>query len=224
MTESGWIIPGENESNHTHTKLGKLEAELTHNPGYFSIKPYNQAYDDGSYLQGWYDGVGRKLSLFVREADGSQSPLNVIDLFGSEVWHQGNLPIESGTFTPSFLISRGDKPTYQHQSGSYYRVGNLVHFSVKITLSQHIVFTPYVVFITDLPFACDSSLVLPSVGVGFYNNVNLQDETLSCLFTDNISNTLTLYAVHTANSTAQTLTWDKILDTFEIWVSGTYAI
>lgn len=43
-------------------------ASLTHNSGYFSVKPFGVTYDDGSKIESYYDGNNRKWNMYTRDA------------------------------------------------------------------------------------------------------------------------------------------------------------
>lgn len=53
------------------------------------------------------------------------------------VWHAGNLPVESGTWTPTISgTTTPGTPPYNSQIGFYYRIGKLVHLSFGVQINN----------------------------------------------------------------------------------------
>ena len=65
--------------------------------------------------------------------------------------------VETGTFTPA-LEGSGDNfnPTYTHRSGQYTKVGNIVHFDLRVASSSRTENADQV-YITGLPFTANYS-------------------------------------------------------------------
>jgi len=56
---------------------------------------------------------------------------------GNRVWDAAALPYETGTWTPTLYGSTtAGTPTYSERSGSYVRIGNVVHLTGHISLSS----------------------------------------------------------------------------------------
>jgi|LSQX01.3.fsa_nt_gb hypothetical protein len=71
----------------------------------------------------------------------------------SQVGGVHGLEVEEGTFTPYFDLTPEDTITYSQQIGKYIKVGNLVHLSVRLTLSSVNVASGGNLLIRGLPFA-----------------------------------------------------------------------
>lgn len=92
--------------------------------------------------------------------------LEVSDGVLREVWHAGNVPRASGTFTPTWQPASGSV-TAADNVGFYWRIGNLVTFQLRIGSSA--TSSPSgEVFIAGLPFAsrADAGVIRYSVNVG----------------------------------------------------------
>lgn len=82
------------------------------------------------------------------------------------------LEIEEGTFTPYFYLGPEDTITYSQQTGKYMKVGNLVHLSIRLTLtSVNIISTGWNLRISGLPFV-GVSVPVPASFV--FSNLNIK--------------------------------------------------
>jgi len=79
-------------------------------------------------------------SLYMRTDGGDPLYVKAAGISSTgwrEIWHAGNLPVESGNWTVTVSGSTTPgSPSYSARAGRYYRIGNLVHIDFLLTLSN----------------------------------------------------------------------------------------
>lgn len=95
-----------------------------------------QGGSDGAELRGRAIGSGDPITL-VRAIPAGYNGLRVYNLSGANpeiVWNNGNLPVASGTWTPSILFTGGvTSVTYASRVGHWFRVGSLVFAHIVVS-------------------------------------------------------------------------------------------
>jgi len=97
----------------------------------------NQA-GENKWVAGYHPATGHyKIYDYVKASNRMEIVPNgpfLID--GGQVWTEGNMPYEHGTFTPEiFGAGTAGSNTYSSQEGRYVRIGNLVYASINVVLS-----------------------------------------------------------------------------------------
>lgn len=118
-----------------------------------------------------YAQIGRRVagsfvapSLFLRDDN--------VYVGNDAVWNAGNLPYESGTWTPELNFGGSTSGiAYSVQEGRYTRIGNRVFFEINITLSSKGSATGDAT-ISGFPFASISGLPYTNMVVG-YSSITL---------------------------------------------------
>lgn len=101
---------------------------------------------------------------------------NVTDVDGAH-----GLKIESGIFTPTLISSGGGVPEYAATtSGTYFKIGNLVHVQITIGLSSLGTLAAGNLSVSGLPFTIDGANVndTATANIGRANNLNLPAGTI----------------------------------------------
>ena len=98
--------------------------------------------------------------------------------------NKNDLPVESGTWTPSLIGAGGAVTTYTVQSGAYQRIGGLVAAWFEIRTSAHTLTGN--LSIGGLPFALANSIPRP-IGELVFNGITKTGATRSSLFGTEIS-------------------------------------
>jgi hypothetical protein len=99
---------------------------------------------------------------------------------------------EEGTFTPT--ISSGyTSPTYSEQAGWYIKIGNVVHFKLRIVVSGGTRAAAAVVF-SGLPFTSNASTSLGTSGAYFgYADAFANTTLIPFVYKPNNTSTLQLF-------------------------------
>lgn len=83
-----------------------------------------------------------------------------------DVWHSGNVPIETGSWTPELRFGGSTEGiTYASRAGRYTRIANVVHWSFEIMLSSK-GSASGIAYIVGLPF-------FKVTGVDYYHAVGI---------------------------------------------------
>jgi len=132
---------------------------------------------------------------------------------------------EEGTWTPVIAgsVTAGTQ-TYTNQIGLYTKVGRVVHFKVRITLSAFDGATAGNVLITGLPFSGNSTTNLrQAIAVGVWGGI-----TLSAGYAGlgvNFSSTSNLNLIQVGSASAATnLTVAAMSSTVELQIDGSYIV
>lgn len=78
---------------------------------------------------------------------------------------------EEGSFTPTLVSAGGGTPSYSVQSGVYTKVGRVVHFQLRVTLSGLGSLAAGAMTIAGLPFTANASTALATAPFGFYGGL-----------------------------------------------------
>ena len=116
-------------------------------------------------------------AVLEQKADLSKADFaETLKVAGETVWHQGNLPVEMGSWTPVLLgsVVRGN-PTYHSALGYYIRQGNLVYiqFILQITDKGGM---EGEVQIEGVPLSCRNTGIYHYIGIGNALGLNLTND------------------------------------------------
>jgi hypothetical protein len=93
----------------------------------------------------------------------------------ADVWHNENLPYETGTFTPELNFGGASTGiTYTTRTGRYTRIGNVVYWAVHIALTSKGTATGAAT-IAGLPFTSINSAPNATSAVGLAENITLPE-------------------------------------------------
>lgn len=90
-----------------------------------------------------------------------------------EFWHSGNIPYETGTWTPQLQFEFSSSGiTYSLRTGRYTRIGNLVYFTFRIALSSKGSANGDA-YITGLPFTSMSGNEHAAFSIGLFSGITM---------------------------------------------------
>jgi len=140
-----------------------------------------------------------------------------------DVWHSGNLPYETGNWTPVVKFGgNNDGLSYVHRYGRYTRIGNTVYWVVYVGLQTKGTSTGAVT-IEGLPFVSHAGLPI-SVSVGVVESASLPANVYGIQYMVlNNDNKITLRVLG-SNISNTALTSSTLADTSHFRASGFYYI
>lgn len=139
-----------------------------------------------------------------------------------EIWHEDNLPIETGNWTPIITSTSGsNNHTYGSRSGRYVKMGNLVFVWGNVSLTAKDSGMAGNAFFGGLPFLVANDAHYPAVNIGYYRNVALGNSNqLTARFDQN--STVVSFWENGDNLGAVALNASKITDTTQFAIGGVY--
>jgi hypothetical protein len=133
------------------------------------------------------------------------------------------LKVESGTFTPTFSgQTTAGETTYTIQQGRYYRIGNLVHFTIQLNVNS---FTGTGrALIGGLPFTSYNNGLTNGVDISAMDNINYPTDAkeIKMLIFSN-SNFITAIWIRNSN-VSSIVNINDFIPPFEVRLSGMYRI
>lgn len=137
MVEGGWNVADGTVKSHNHLKF-KNELEIDRR---LILESPNKVLKN--HLYGDNENIYFQMDVNGNGTVDVPHPLRLKHLdrtgwiYNNEIWHQGNLPIESGTFTPTLKINFDDTIAYSSQIGNYIRQGNFCFVNLSLTVTSH---------------------------------------------------------------------------------------
>jgi len=139
-----------------------------------------------------------------------------------EIWHAGNVPIETGTWTPIITSTSGsNNHTYGSRSGRYVRMGDLVFVWGNVSLTAKDSGMAGTVVIGGLPFLVANDGHYPAVNIGWYGYVAKGNSNQLTARFDPNSPIVSLWEGGD-NLGPVALAASKITDTTEFAIGGVY--
>jgi|GEM_PF-4588749 len=140
-----------------------------------------------------------------------------------EAWHKGNLPYETGTWTPTLQggSSGPSNNTYAYRFGRYVRMGNIVHVWCRVELSAKDTNMAGPLFLTGLPFTSDAGDY--SATIAWTGYINLGTGTYLTARFDG-GNAVVTFWKNGSSMGPSALSVSEIRDNTQIAVSGVYKI
>ena len=129
---------------------------------------------------------------------------------------------EEGTFTPTLLGTGGQSgQAYTTQAGHYVKVGKLVHFSVRLTMSTLGTVTTQAA-IGNLPFTSDAtSNYVSTANIGYWDNTTAAFVTITGLIQPNTTQVV-LYGLTAGATASGAVTQGQLANTTTLMLSGSY--
>jgi hypothetical protein len=131
---------------------------------------------------------------------------------------------EEGTFTPTVAgATVAGSQTYDIQTGTYTKIGNIVHVTVDVRLTSLDAATSGIVDIAGLPFTSSATAALQSATVGFFSNFAGSMTWVGGYMDPNVSKIRLTKMTTAAVSATQVLDTD-LTATTRLVVSATYLV
>jgi hypothetical protein len=141
-----------------------------------------------------------------------------------DIWHSGNVPIETGNWTPDLRFGGSNAGiTYATRAGRYTRIGNVVFWEIDMVLTSKGSATGDAT-IAGLPFTSNASRPIVDI-VGSISGFTLPSGTTGVVFrVSNNSNTIAVIRIGNSLASVATATSDHFSDSSVIRASGKYTI
>jgi len=119
-----------------------------------------------------FNSDNKKIDAFFNsKANLTSANFTVLKRGGYGVWDAGNLPVETGTFTPYLYGETASGTiTYTHQLGWYYRIGKYIGIWIRFRVASIITAPSGGLSIRGLPFVVSAT--------GYANVLNLSHTTV----------------------------------------------